>query len=196
MNFQTKLAGATAMVLSLFGSGSYAALVDNGTSMIDTATGLEWLDLTQTLGLSWNQAEATSFVTVDGYVHATEAQVITLFTNAGFLTTDNTNNTANNPAAADLLAFLGCTQFCGTINATGRGFAEWDATTATRPNYHTSGLGAGAATTSLLTSDYDLTDATAGHFLVRAAVPIPAAVWLFGSGLLGLAGIARRKKTA
>jgi hypothetical protein len=28
------------------------------------------------------------------------------------------------------------------------------------------------------------------------AVPIPAAVWLFGSGLLGLAGIARRKKTA
>jgi len=28
-----------------------------------------------------------------------------------------------------------------------------------------------------------------------AAVPVPAAVWLFGSGLLGLIGIARRKKT-
>lgn len=28
-----------------------------------------------------------------------------------------------------------------------------------------------------------------------AAVPIPAAVWLFGSGLLGLIGIARRKTT-
>jgi hypothetical protein len=27
-----------------------------------------------------------------------------------------------------------------------------------------------------------------------AAVPIPAAAWLFGSGLLGLAGMARRKK--
>ena len=26
------------------------------------------------------------------------------------------------------------------------------------------------------------------------AVPIPAAMWLFGSGLLGLVGIARRKK--
>ena len=29
-----------------------------------------------------------------------------------------------------------------------------------------------------------------------AAIPIPAAVWLFGSGLLGLAGVARRKKAA
>ncbi len=25
-------------------------------------------------------------------------------------------------------------------------------------------------------------------------VPVPAAVWLFGSGLIGLAGLARRKK--
>ncbi len=30
--------------------------------------------------------------------------------------------------------------------------------------------------------------------IVVSAVPIPAAVWLFGSGLLGLTGIARRKK--
>jgi len=31
---------------------------------------------------------------------------------------------------------------------------------------------------------------------VGAVVPVPAAVWLFGSGLLGLAGIARRKTQA
>jgi hypothetical protein len=29
-----------------------------------------------------------------------------------------------------------------------------------------------------------------------SAVPLPAAVWLFGSGLLGLAGVARRKAKA
>jgi len=29
-----------------------------------------------------------------------------------------------------------------------------------------------------------------------SAIPVPAAVWLFGSGLLGLAGVARRRKSA
>ncbi len=32
-------------------------------------------------------------------------------------------------------------------------------------------------------------------FVNQSAVPVPAAMWLFGSGLLGLLGIARRKKT-
>ena len=32
--------------------------------------------------------------------------------------------------------------------------------------------------------------------ITPAPVPIPAAVWLFGSGLLGLVGVARRKKSA
>jgi hypothetical protein len=194
MNFSTKLAGVSALVLSLLGSNSYAALVDNGNSMIDTGTGLQWLDLTETLGSSWNTVEGSTLVTNDGYVHATVAQVQTLFLNAGFLTTDNANNVLNDPAAADLLAFLGCTQFCGTVNATGRGFAD-NGTFKSRPNYHTSGLGAGAAVISLQTSDLDLVDTTAGHFLVKP-VPVPAAVWLFGSGLLGLAGMARRKKAS
>jgi hypothetical protein len=35
-----------------------------------------------------------------------------------------------------------------------------------------------------------------GVALAESAVPVPAAVWLFGSGLLGLVGIARRKKKA
>lgn len=32
------------------------------------------------------------------------------------------------------------------------------------------------------------------HAFLISSVPIPAAIWLFGSGLLGLIGIARRKK--
>ena len=34
------------------------------------------------------------------------------------------------------------------------------------------------------------------NFDFTTAVPVPAAVWLFGSGLLGLVGVARRKKAA
>jgi hypothetical protein len=34
-----------------------------------------------------------------------------------------------------------------------------------------------------------------GHYLVQSTVvPVLAAVWLFGSGLIGLIGMARRKK--
>ena len=34
------------------------------------------------------------------------------------------------------------------------------------------------------------------HVAAYTVVPVPAAVWLFGSGILGLVGIARRKKAA
>jgi len=193
MNKQLRFTIASMCVLVvLFGAVSVAraALIDNGNSMIDTATGMRWLDLTETQGLSWNGVEASTFVNVDGYVHATEAQVITLFSNAGFLTTDNTNNPANDPAANTLLLFLGCTQLCGTSHATGRGFAAWYGPFKTRPNYHLSGLGAGAVTTSLLSFNPNLIDTTAGHFLVQP-VPVPPAAWLFCSSLL-LIGRMRR----
>jgi hypothetical protein len=42
------------------------------------------------------------------------------------------------------------------------------------------------------------TDAGVAQFSLQfqpTVVPVPAAVWLFGSGLLGLIGMARRKKT-
>lgn len=35
-----------------------------------------------------------------------------------------------------------------------------------------------------------------GYELVATTVPVPAAVWLFGSGLIGLIGVARRKASA
>ncbi len=45
-------------------------------------------------------------------------------------------------------------------------------------------------TSNLCTNGCDL------NFRVTpAAVPVPAAIWLFGSGILGLIGVARRKKT-
>ena len=39
----------------------------------------------------------------------------------------------------------------------------------------------------------DIREGEAGAYLSVSAVPVPAAVWLFGSGLVGLIGVARRK---
>ena len=44
----------------------------------------------------------------------------------------------------------------------------------------------------------DQSNTNNGHYLVTSeqvgVVPVPATVWLFGSGLLGLIGVAKRKK--
>ena len=46
-------------------------------------------------------------------------------------------------------------------------------------------------------ANFDISSVHLDSFVpTPAAVPVPAAVWLFGSGLLGLVGIARRKKKA
>ena len=42
---------------------------------------------------------------------------------------------------------------------------------------------------------FDITEMTITN-ITPSAIPVPAAVWLFGSGLLGLVGVARRKKSA
>ncbi|MGH0030375.1 MAG: PEP-CTERM sorting domain-containing protein [Myxococcota bacterium] len=182
-----------ALVVLLVALPVTAALVDNGTSMIDTGTNLEWLDLPETQGLSVNQVLASNFVTVDGYVHATDEQVLSLFINAGFATGPSVQDASNDAAAALLLSFLGCTQFCGVadLNGTGRGFADWNGLgTYTRAFYKEGPLGGSYATTSGLTADLDLTDATAGHFLVRL-VPEPGTGLLLGLGLVAL-GMRRR----
>ncbi len=64
---------------------------------------------------------------------------------------------------------------------------------------------------AVLADGYDLLDGVRGNAMADgafptfnanfdlnsvSAVPVPAAVWLFGSGLLGLVGVARRKKAA
>jgi len=50
----------------------------------------------------------------------------------------------------------------------------------------------GAANTC--TADYYFDNISITADVVVPEVPVPAAVWLFGSGLLGLVGVARRKK--
>lgn len=47
---------------------------------------------------------------------------------------------------------------------------------------------------ALSTAQQSLTKSWSTKGIALTSVPIPAAAWLFGSGLIGLAGVARRKK--
>lgn len=79
---------AAAIACSISGT-TQAAFIDTSNSVIDTTTGLEWLRLTSTAGLSYNQviAQLGSNPAFSGYAYASGAQVVTLMSNLGFSTT-------------------------------------------------------------------------------------------------------------
>jgi hypothetical protein len=93
----------------------------------DTDTGLEWLDLTETLGLS-----ASGFLADEGgwrsagWSFATGSMVDQLFLNAGAVSLDNTTDASNEnkPAVLLLLSLLGATHIEPGFADFGSGFAS------------------------------------------------------------------------
>ncbi|MFC1751097.1 PEP-CTERM sorting domain-containing protein [Pseudomonadota bacterium] len=75
INFRSAIFGAA---MCVFGLGTVqATVVDTGNSLFDDETNLEWLDLTETDGMSYSNALAS--FSADGWVHATQTQFQTLF---------------------------------------------------------------------------------------------------------------------
>ena len=109
MNIRVKRSLAMLFFVSWAGAAN-AVLVDNGLTTIDTETGLEWLDITETVGLSYNAVLGSAFVVNDGYRYASEAEVFELYNNAGGTGTVNVQFLAENTAPAILLlGLMGCT---------------------------------------------------------------------------------------
>lgn len=161
----------------------------------DQATGLEWLDLTETLGLSYNQSKQTYFVTQLGFRHANESELASLYTAAGVLVLHG-GAPENYQGVELLLNLVGCTGQCGTGGAFGEGWIDFDAfdpLKASNPFYQRKPGGGFVVTVNSSMSKDNVYDYM-GNFLVRATIiPIPSALWLFSSGLVGLVGISRRK---
>ena len=165
----------------------------------DTTTGLEWLDLTLTIGISYNDIAAGygGYTTTHGFTFAAQADTTTLFANAGLSPVSGTSSDAAKVAAGTaLIALVGCTANCATTPAS-RGFADlnnFSATVATAPALSIN-LGVSVAWDADGAGILGKTQAIAGDgsWLVRTAVvPVPTALWLLGSGLLGLIGVVRR----
>ena len=165
-----------------------AALIDNGDTTTDTDTGLIWLDLTETIGLSVHDFLAdTGGYLSSGWSLALGSQVDTLFVNAG----------APDPSDAAvidlLLSLLG--QTGENDGAFGQGFADNGSGTFSLPLYWAWNNRPAINGSENCCYPPERAEVWLGLYLVMPTViPLPAAVWLFGSGLIGLIGLARRKK--
>jgi hypothetical protein len=202
----SRLWGAACACLSIVSFNASAIIVDNGT--YTTVDGVDWLDLTATAGMSYNQVSAQLGPggTFDGWTYATGAQVEGLWTafggDAAYYNGWSTQNNGLFDVIAPLMGDLHC-----AINACspGEGYSYWLTADVAPSGWHVAAQTydlasqTGTATYDWFNTDEEersLTDARTdtGSALIRtSAVPLPAAVWLFGTGLLGLFGVARRK---
>jgi hypothetical protein len=184
-----------------------AVLIDLGNSTVDTDTGLEWLDLTLTDGLSFNDALGTNFVLVDGYQHATAAQVNTLWLNANFSDVVAGFQAVDAGPAALLLDLLGCTSSDAGNNSCNVGrFPESSGLTPNSATFAreyrfvaqldadvsipTANAIAGDAAASAFVG-VDVGQDGVGNYLVRNFVPEPATGLLLALGALGIAAARR-----
>ena len=166
----------------------------------DTNSGLDWLDLTETNSMSYDtvSAQLGTGGQFEGWRYATSAEVVTLWSNFGVhLNQFYSGSGPFDPSIDDAARLLGNIWF--EARRSGSGLLGLTATTSSSGNR--AWMGAYNSTSAVYytdgshwTSDYGSSVQT-GSFLVQTSpVPVPAAVWLFGFGLIGLIGVARRKK--
>jgi len=207
-------------------------------SVINTlnSNNYEWLELTETAGMSRNSVQATLDAAVAGdawygYEFASRELVEDLF--LSYATFDGSNGFHGDPdvvsGVSDMLNDFGVLFYQAgngvddpfstvdgyTVNIDSfyQSFAMYGSVSACAGDscvanillytsasgeetmaYQSSRYGYDATYPLLGTVDLDISDPDYGSFLVRSAVvPVPAAAWLFVSGLIGLAGIARIK---
>ena len=177
----------------------------------DTVTGLEWLDVTETAGISYNGALTSSLIDL-GFRYADNNEVTLLFNQAfnGYVMTNPSQGYSDTrdidsyaDQAADVTPFqelFGITQFAPQnflytqmmyrdeddilrrIGVTYQTVDDWSRVWGLDDPF---------------SPDPATENVYIGTFLVKgiSPIPVPAAIWLFGSGIIGLIGVARRKKS-
>lgn len=186
--------------LSVLGADrAEAAVIGSPVGLIDTDTGLEWLDVTVNAGLSYNQMNAGGLngYAAQGFRYATILEVGELFENAGaVLPAIGSTRLQSTTAPADLLiGFLG-----SNTTATNDSYIQavsgtaFNATAQRAPWIRGAGLGTPRLSYGAFTPPNTFGSSTVGHWLVRevAPVPLPAALPLL-AGALGLLAWMRRR---
>lgn len=215
--------GILSMALSLSANAALVSVdwqsTGDGLLVKDTTTQLEWLKLTETMGMSYADVSSQLGVggSFEGLRYATNAEVINLFTDyfgipLGSLTygevpgyidpgvrvasetlgdgVSGGTDASSGPNANYILV-----GYTGELMMDGSRFVLGAHTRWSDTDYFT------AQDPVPLSAAYDARsagfDLARGSYLVRTSViPLPTAVVLFGSGLLGLTAVARRRKVA
>ncbi len=190
---------------------AHSALIDNGSYTTDDVSGLDWYDLSFTTGISYN--DVTSIY--PGWRYATNTEVENLFAvsfngyydtdalTTGHHSSDSLDGSyANQNSDVDtFISMFGISWVDGNRDYAYGIYEDEDGILRTMGAFYDPAIPHSRILSTEFIGDYDWTRTQGIHehgmYLVRAsAVPIPQTVWLFGSGLIGLIGLARRKANA
>jgi hypothetical protein len=210
---------AAAAVVALAGLFNHAAQAElssrdlkapgDGLLTFDSLTGLEWLDLTETKGLSAAavRAGAGGWASL-GFRHATTAEVTQLFldTAPGVTLSNGTSSVSpNNLAGAqrllDLMGTVYVQACCNSFNVVGNGLAGVDEPGAgfvLGASYGTDLAATGGfffAPDGQFTSTFSDPN-VASYLVLGSAVPEPSQVALLLAGMTGLCVVAKSRRFA
>jgi len=186
-------------VFGVYITPAHAVIIDNGMTTIDTASGLEWLDLTETVNRSYADVASQFGVggELEGWRHATTSELNTLAANAGFPTPYDLQPVTT--AFTDLIDMLGRTHDgtgVGGNPLVGIGAVGWfddGASPTGTSHWRFFELDTGATiiaqilATTIDSTATTFTDVDTGNWLVRAAVSEPTVFLQFGFALLLIA---------